>query len=104
MTLILPERLAVNNLADWVEALKSEGVSVYRYPLAVSLVSPQQPLAGAFGFSLTGPPAVYTILISIDLAAWNELGTVTNSLGSAEFIDAEANRSPLKFYRARSIR
>ena len=36
-----------------------------------------------------------------DVAAWTELGTLTNALGAAVFTDAEANNSSQKFYRAR---
>jgi hypothetical protein len=103
-TFVLPEPLAVTGLADTVASLSSQGVSVYTYPLAVSLVSPQRTLAGAFGFTLIGPPADYTILGSTDLAAdpaaWNQLGTLTNTLGAAVFTDAEATNSSQKFYRA----
>ena len=42
-----------------------------------------------------------TSLSSTDLAAWNELGTVTNALGAALFTDAKAKNSLQKFYRAR---
>src|SRR5438128_11609712 len=41
-----------------------------------------------------------TILSSTDLAAWNELETLTNALGAALFTDVEANNSSQKFYRA----
>ena len=99
-TLALPKPLAVTGLADTVGFLKDQGVSIYSYPLAVSLVSPQGTAAGAFGFTLIGPPAAYTILSSTDLAAWNELGTLTNALGAALFTDVEANNSSQKFYRA----
>ncbi len=99
-TFVLPEPLALTSLAGTVESLKNQGVSVYAYPLALSLVSPQRTPAGAFGFTLTGPPAGYTILSSTDLAAWSELGTLTNALGAAPFTDAEANNSSQKFYRA----
>ncbi len=68
-------------------------MAVYTYPLAVSLVSPQPTPAGAFEFTLTGPPARYTILSSIDLAAWTELGTLTNAVGAALFTDAETKDS-----------
>ena len=99
-TFVLPEPLAVTSLAGTIASLRSRGVSVYTYPLAVSLVSPQRTLAGAFSFTLIGPPAAYTIFNSPDLAAWNELGTLTNALGAAAFTDAEATNSSLKFYRA----
>ena len=59
-------------------------------------------MAGAFEFAITGPPGAYTVLNSTDLAAWTELGMLTNNLGSAVFTDAAANQSPHKFYRARS--
>jgi len=102
MTLVLPEPLALTRLADTVASLRSEGVSVYTYPLAVSLVTPRRTVAGAVGFTLTGPPASYTILGSTDLAAWNELGTLTNTLGAAVFTDAQATNSSQKFFRARA--
>ena len=98
-TLILPESLATTTLA--ATSFKGQGASVYTYPLAVSLVSPQRTLASGFGFTLTGPPDAYTILGSADLGTWNELGTLTNTLGAAIFTDVEAKNSSHKFYRAR---
>jgi formylglycine-generating enzyme required for sulfatase activity len=73
---------------------------VFTYPLAVQLVRPLA-LVGAFKFGVTGPPGVYTILGSADLAAWNVLGAATNPLGSVNFVDVTAHSSPQKFYRAR---
>ena len=99
-TFVLPEPLSVTGLAGTVESLRNQGVAVYTYPLVLSQVSPQRTLAGAFSFTLTGPPAAYTILGSSDLAAWNELETLTNALGAAVFADAEATNSSQKFYRA----
>jgi hypothetical protein len=103
-TLILSEPLAASpnldvNLTGGVDFLVRNGVSVFTYPMAVQLVRPQ-PLAGAFQFGITGPPGVYAVLTSTNLAVWNELGVATNSLGSASFTDVTANLSPLKFYRA----
>jgi hypothetical protein len=102
-TFVLPDPLAVTGLAGTVADLRSQGVAVYTYPLGVSLVSPQRTLAGAFGFTLTGPPSVYTVLSSTDLAAWNELGTLTNAVGAVVFTDAVATNSAQKFYRARQL-
>jgi hypothetical protein len=99
---VLPEPLAVTSLAGTVASLRSRGVAVYTYPLAVSLVSPQQTVAGAFGFTLTGPPAAYTILSSTDLAAWTELGTLTNALGAVVFTDLQSTNSSQKFYCAKA--
>jgi hypothetical protein len=76
---------------------------VFTYPLAVSTVSPRRTLAGAFEFTLTGPPGAYAILGSTDLAAWSALDVVTNSLGSIDFTDATAHLSQQKFYRVRSM-
>src|SRR5439155_4171413 len=81
--LVLPQPLAATGLANTVASLIAKGVSVYTYPLAVTLVSPQQTPAGTFGFTVAGPPAVYTILSSTDLATWNQLLTLTNALGAA---------------------
>jgi hypothetical protein len=82
---------------------RDQGISVFTYPLAVSTVSPRRTLAGAFEFTLTGPPGAYAILGSTDLAAWSALDAVTNSLGSIDFTDATAHLSQQKFYRVRSM-
>jgi len=90
-TFVLPDPLATSSLAVTVASLKSHGVSVYTYPLdgGLSLASPQRTTTGGFGFALTGPLAVYTILTSTDLAAWSPLGTITNTLGAVVFTDVE---------------
>ncbi|HXJ55824.1 MAG TPA: SUMF1/EgtB/PvdO family nonheme iron enzyme [Verrucomicrobiae bacterium] len=98
-TLVLSETLASTKLAAEVAALRNQGVSVFTYPLAVRLGSPQRTLDGAFEFTLTGPPGLYAVLGSTNLAAWSVLGTATNTLGRAVFQDGQANLSPQKFYR-----
>jgi len=72
------------------------------YPLAIRLIAPRRTAAGGFEFALTGPPGLYRVLGSTDLALWTELDLVTNTLGTARFNDAGANSSPQKFYRVRS--
>jgi hypothetical protein len=69
--------------------------------LAVRLTSPRLTTDGRFEFTLTGPPGVYAILGSTDLAAWSELRATTNTLGRVAFTDATADLSGGKFYRAR---
>ena len=64
---------------------------VFTYPLALSLVSPRRTLARALELTLTGPPGIYAVLGSPDLAIWSELGLATNQLGSAVFADATAS-------------
>jgi hypothetical protein len=98
-TFVLPETLAFRALG-WVASSGNQGVAVYTYPLAVSLNAPQRTLAGALGFALSGPPAVYNILSSTDLIAWNQQGTLTNTLGAVVFTDVQATNSLWKFYRA----
>jgi hypothetical protein len=95
----LSETLAATNLAATVASLRNQGVSVFTYPLAIQLVRPRT-LVGAFQFGITGPPGVYAVLGSTDLAVWSALGVATNSLGSINFTDVTANLSPQKFYRA----
>ena len=99
-TLVLPDLLAVNSFAGVVSYLRSSGVSVYTYPLNVSLSSPQRIPPGVFGFSLAGPSAVYTIFSSTNLPIWNERGTLTNIRGEAVFSDVGSTNTPQKFYRA----
>jgi hypothetical protein len=57
-------------------------------------------LNGAFKFGITGPPGVYTLLGSTDLAAWSAVGVTTNNLGAINFTDVTSHFSPQKFYRA----
>jgi formylglycine-generating enzyme required for sulfatase activity len=97
-TFVVSEVLATN-LAETIASMQSQGVSVYTYPLTVRLARPR-PLIGAFQFGILGPPGVYTILESSDLASWSVLSAITNSLGSISFVDTTANLSPLKVYRA----
>jgi hypothetical protein len=103
-TFVLSEQLAATKLANTVNFLRSQGVAVYTYSLGagLSLSSPQWEQTGGFGFALTGPPAVYTIFSSPDLAAWSPLGAITNTLGTVVFTDATAN-SPQKFYHAVAV-
>jgi hypothetical protein len=93
--------MAAGRLAATVASLRNQGVSVFTFPLTLQLASPGRTQAGAFEFTLTGPPGLYAVLVSSDLAAWNEFGAVTNELGSAVFTDAIL--SPRRFYRARAL-
>ena len=97
-TFVLSEPLAATGMASVVDSLRNQGVSVFTYPLAVSLVSPRRTVTGAFEFTLAGPPGNYAIPGSTNLTAWSAFATVTNQLGSAVFTDAIS--SPQKFYRA----
>jgi Leucine Rich repeats (2 copies) len=97
-TLVLSEPLAATNLAAEIAQLQNQGVSVFTYPLIAQLVRPL-PLTGAFKIGITGPPAVYSVLGSTNLTVWNEVGVVTNPLGSVNFVDVTAHLSPQKFYR-----
>ena len=101
-TLVLSEPLAASsnlnvNLTT-IASLRSQGISVFTYPLAVQLVQPRA-FVGAFKFGITGPPGVYTVLGSTNLAVWNVVRAVSIPLGSINFSDATANSSPHKFYR-----
>jgi Leucine Rich repeats (2 copies) len=98
-TLVLPEPLAATNLAGDVATLRNNGVSVFTYPLAVQLARPRM-LTGAFQCGITGPPGVYAVLGSDDLAVWSVLGAVTNPLGSINFTDVTAHLSQQRIYRA----
>jgi hypothetical protein len=100
-TLVLSEPSAATNLAGPIASLRDQGISVFTYPLAVRLLSPRQTVAGAFQFTLTGPPGVYNVLASSDLATWSELSAATNLLGSVEFTDETTELSAQKFYSAR---
>jgi hypothetical protein len=100
-SLVLSEPLAATNLAETVASLRSQGISVITYPLAVRLISPRRSLNGTFAFTLVGPPGVYTVLGSVDLRTWSELGQATNKIGSIDFTDVAAHLSQQKYYRVR---
>jgi formylglycine-generating enzyme required for sulfatase activity len=98
-TLVLSEPLASSNLAAIIPALEDQGVSVFEYPLSIQLIRLPQP-GGAFQFGITGPPGVYSVLGSTNLAIWSVLGATTNTLGIIAFTDIAARLAPQKFYRA----
>lgn len=98
-SVVLPEPLADTSLADSVASLEAQGIPVLTYPLTVQLARPR-PLVGAFQFGILGPPGVYTVLQSTDLAIWSPLGVTTNRLGAITFTDVSADSLPRKFYRA----
>jgi len=98
-TFVLSEPLAATGMASVVDSFRNQGISVFTYPLVAQFFQPLM-LAGSFKFGLTGPPGVYTVLGSTNLADWTLVGTATNSLGSINFTDVTANSSPHKFYRA----
>jgi len=97
-TFVLSEQTATN-LAGDIAFLRSQGVSVFTYPLTVQLVRLRQPL-GAFQFAITGPPGVYTVLGSPDFVGWSVVGGVSNALGAIVFTDVTAHLFPRRFYRA----
>jgi hypothetical protein len=66
-TFVLSEPLAATNLAGTVMSLRNQGVSVFTYPLAVSLVSPSRTMNGAFELTLTGPPGLYPVLLPAEV-------------------------------------
>ncbi len=100
--LVLSEPLAATtNLAATIASLRDQGVPVFTYPLTVQLISPLRTVEGTFEFTVIGPPGVYTILGSVDLEAWNELGVTTNTVGSVRFVDATSLLFQQKFYEAR---
>ena len=102
-TFVLSELLAAStNLLVNLEpltALPGNEVSVFTYPLIAELVRPRM-FTGRFQFGITGPPGVYAILGSTNLAVWDVVGTASNPLGSISFNDVTVNLSPRKFYRA----
>jgi hypothetical protein len=79
--------------------LRSEGVSVFTYPLTFQIIRPR-PLLGDFQFAIAGPPGVYSVIASTDLTTWIELDLVTNSVGAVVFNDTGVRFTGQKFYRA----
>ncbi len=98
-SLVVSEPLAASGLFNAVASLRNQGVSVLTYPLDVGLVRPRM-LVGAFRFGITGPPGVYGVYSSSDLATWNFLRTANNPLGSVSYVDAVGDLAQQRFYRA----
>jgi formylglycine-generating enzyme required for sulfatase activity len=92
--------LAPVNLTGETTLLRTQGVAVSTFPLAPRLASFQKTAEGAFAFDLIGPPGNYTVFASSDLLTWNQVGTLSNTTGTARFTDTAAFLSPQKFYRA----
>jgi len=97
-TLVLSEPLAITGMASVVDSFRNQGISVLTYPLVAKLVQPLM-LAGSFKFGMTGPPGVYTVLGSTNLATWSAVSVATNPLGSVIFHEVTTNVLPQKFYR-----
>jgi len=98
-TFVLSEPLAATGMASVVDSFRNQGISVFTYPLVARLVQPLM-LPGSFKFGITGPPGVYSVLASTNLATWSAVGVATNPLGSVLFHDVTTNVLPQKFYRA----
>jgi formylglycine-generating enzyme required for sulfatase activity len=98
--IILPETIAALALSDEVDFLQTQGVVIFTYPLTLQLVAPGRTDTGQFGFALTGPPGIYSILSSTDLVAWSAEGTVINTHGVGRFDDPATPLLPQKFFRA----
>ncbi len=101
-TFVLSEPLAATGMASVVDSFLAQGVSVFTYPLLAQLVQPLM-LVGSFKFGITGPPGIYSVLGSTNLATWSAVGIATNPLGSVIFHDVTTNVLPQKFYRTRLL-
>jgi len=99
-TLILSEDLAAGNLSGVVAQLRDQGVAVYTYPVTGHLSGWLRNAAGAFAFTFQGPPGTYRVMASTNLAAWTEMGSLTNRTGSVTFTNAAASGFPRLFHRA----
>jgi Leucine-rich repeat (LRR) protein len=100
-TFVLSEPLATTSPAGTVDRLRGQGVSIYTYPLAVSLVSPHHTAGGSFTFTLTGPPGLYRVRVTSDFSTWIDSDSFTNLLGSGTFTDSSADQRPQSFYRVK---
>jgi hypothetical protein len=100
---VLPEPLAIT-LADTIAAMGEQGIAVFTYPLTPQLAAPRITPDGSFQFNVLGPPGVYTFSASTDLTTWIDLGTATNTIGDARFIDMAPLTPPQRFYRASFLR
>ncbi len=98
-SLVLSVESADSLLASTVAALRRDGISVSTYENFIRLGAPRLS-PGNFQFTFEGPPGVYTIQSSVDLLAWNDLGSATNTTGTVDFSDPNTALFQRKFYRA----
>lgn len=69
--------------------------------LPFKLTSFEQVAGGGFRLAFVGTPGVqYEIEASTDLTTWTRLGQAANNQGQVEFIDQDAPKFALRFYRA----
>jgi len=99
--LVLSEAEAAH-LPGVIASLENQGIPVFTYPMEVQLKKLIQ-LPGAFRFGIAGPPGVYRVFSSTNLASWSMFDVVNNPLGGIFFTDTAAHLSPQKFYRAQLI-
>src|SRR5712675_917171 len=92
-------RVIVSKTSHSVQNLSAECGEFFNRLLVARLVQPLM-LPGSFKFGITGPPGVYSVLGSTNLATWSAVGVATNPLGSVLFHDVTTNVLPQKFYRA----
>lgn len=97
-TLVVPEP-AAGAVSPTIDALRSQGIAVYLYPLETRLAAATPSLSGGFSFTLAGPPGVYRVQVTGDLSAWTDLGALTNSFGAAAFTDPTDPPAAAAFYR-----
>jgi hypothetical protein len=99
-TLVLPAPDA-GAVFPSVWELRNDGVAVYLYPLETRLTAGLPLPAGAFKFTLSGPPGSYRVQITSDFSTWTDLDSVTNVVGSGEFTDSSAGQRPRSYYRVK---
>jgi hypothetical protein len=80
-TVVLPDALATNRLANLVQALEASAVTVHVYPVSPRLAQPRVG-EGVFQATLEGPPGVHQVQHTPDLLEWTAVAQVTNVTGS----------------------
>jgi formylglycine-generating enzyme required for sulfatase activity len=96
---VLSEPLAATGMASVVDSLRNQGIPVFTYPLSVRLDQSLMAV-GSFKFGIAGPPGVYSLFGSTNLAKWSEVGVATNPLGAVDFHHVTTNVLSQRFYRA----
>jgi hypothetical protein len=71
----------------------------------IVLSEPAVQAEGKFRFLVEGEAdGLYAVEASPNLRQWEPIGTVRTPLGAAEFVDTNAAKFPLRFYRAKSAK
>lgn len=97
--LLSPPDLSVASITPAQPSLDPPDIAANSYA-PLKLISFERLPQGAFKLAFAGKPdSNYIVEVSTNLTTWTRLGPATNTNGRVEFIDVEAAKFTLRFYR-----